>query len=185
MQTRSALGVSTHAAIRGSFLEVGTRRSHCVVQIPRREAVVVVETLLQSMVQALRVDGTRSMAMCDLLLCENGRVTVIQFAAADADLDRVIRLRGLCHKSAFVSLLILVFLSSHRGRGAILGRGKPRQTSQNRVHREMVEERGQAGRLLPNVVENKRLAKPLLRGSGNWFRTISTGPKSSPTGAGV
>ena len=68
MQTRSALGVSTHAAIRGSFLEVGTRRSHCVVQIPRREAVVVVETLLQSMVQALRVDGTRSMR-CVICCC--------------------------------------------------------------------------------------------------------------------
>ena len=31
-------------------------------------------------------------AMCDLLLSENGRVTIIQFAAADADLERAIRL---------------------------------------------------------------------------------------------
>ena len=31
-------------------------------------------------------------AMCDLLLSENGRVTIIQFAAADADLEQAIRL---------------------------------------------------------------------------------------------
>ena len=41
------------------------------------------------------------------------------------------------------------------------------------------------GKLLPNVVETKRLANLFPRGSRNWSRTISTGPKSSPTSAGV